>query len=63
MKKYSVEIRYMATRCYIVEAETERLAENIALLRDIKRFPNDNPTQHRFDILSFRDCETMVEVD
>jgi hypothetical protein len=63
MKKYAVEIRYTATRCYVIEAETERGAERVALDMDIEKYPDDKPSRHRFDTLAFRDCETMAEVD
>jgi len=63
-KKFAVEVRYIATRCYVIEAKTETTAERIALDRDIKNFPMGIPaSRHRFDVLTFRDCETMVEVD
>jgi hypothetical protein len=62
MKNYSVEVRYQATRFYIVEAETELAAENIALKRDIKKYPNDRPSDNKFDSIAFMRCDAVAEV-
>jgi hypothetical protein len=46
-----------------MEADTPREAEELARMLDIKRFPNDNPSRNKFDVITYRDCQTMAEVD